>query len=1101
MLTDNADGSGNLVSIICRTIGREELSQALDSITIQSHSNIELVLINSAKKELDQFDISQLNAQVVNPPQKLSRAQAANAGLDAASGNYLMFLDDDDWIASKHVETLLNALGTIGAAKVAYSSTVKTLADGSLTDEVFENDFDPQLLMHDNYIPIHAVLFSRELLERGCRFDESFDIYEDWDFWLQLSQHTEFIHLRQVSAYYRSGGGSDTATDDDKVRFQSGHLIGKARAALFSKWKGLWDGNDINQMLGSARRSDLSHELRTVSDRLNEEFSKNDLLADDLQTVSDRLNEEFSKNDLLDGQVHKLNEKLIETDEIIQEKNEKNYQIQARITQIENKLDSTENKLSNTENKLSNTENKLSNKMEVESHLQTHISQLESALHQVLHSTTWRLLGPLRRIGRMIGISSSSAEHKKEAPTQSIAEITQVDPVVASKNEPPPPINESNKASYDTKAKKDLTRFLQSDDRLGFTKRDQPTISIILIFYNQAHLSLLCLQSLIKFADVPFELIIVDNGSNDSSTDLLAALDNCVVLSNEENLGFVKAVNQGAKHARGEYILLLNNDAVIHQQTLSSALSSIHEQESVGAVGGKISLLDGSLQEAGSIIWSDGSCLGYGRGDDPMASDYMFERDVDYCSGAFLLFRRKDFEELDGFDLDYGPAYYEESDFCIRLHKKGLRVVYNPTSKITHYEFASSDGMSSASKLQQDHQKILCAKHGDWLRNQSQNNPALIIQARTANKFPNVLLIDDRVPHPSLGSGYPRSAHILNSMEKLDLNVTFFPLQFPIDDWKTTYSTLSKSIEVVLEKGRSGLYAFLNSRKGFFQYIVVSRIHNMKFFREIVETNPSLIEGSKIIYDAEALTASREILHRQLLCRPATEKEKEDLIAEEMQQSAIAETVIAVSAGEADVYRQHGINNVCVLGHTLPATPGNKEFSSREGILFVGALRDEGSPNVDSLLWFVINILPIIEVAIPDIKLYVVGDKAAPSLASIDKDNISFLGRLDSVASVYNSSRIFVAPTRFAAGIPHKVHEAASMGIPCVTTPLLAMQLQWQHEKELLIGKDAESFAEQCVRLYRDEALWQSIQEAELSAVAQDCSDSRFQENLKALFN
>lgn len=1087
MLTDNADGSGNLVSIICRTIGREELSQALDSITIQSHSNIELVLVNSTTKKLDQFDLSQLNAKVVNPPKKLSRAQAANAGLDAASGSYLMFLDDDDWIASNHVESLLDALGAAGIAKVAYSSTIKTLANGSLTDEIFENDFDPHLLMHDNYIPIHAVLFSRELLEHGCRFDESFDIYEDWDFWLQLSQHTEFIHLTQVSAYYRSGGGSDTATDDDKVRFQSGHLIGKARAALFSKWKDRWDGNEINQMLGSARQSDLSRELEAVADRLNEEFSKNDLLADELLTVSNRLSEEYSKNALLEGQVHKLNEKLIEADEVIQEKSEKNYQIKARITQIENKLDSTENKLSN--------------KMEVERHLQAHISQLEAAFHQVLHSTTWRLLGPLRRIGRMIGISSGSVEHKAKAATQSMAEITQVDPVVAPKNEPPPPINESDNTSYDAKAEKDLTRFLQSGDHLGFKKQDQPTISIILVFYNQAHLSLLCLQSLIKFADVPFELIIVDNGSSDSTTDLLAVLDNCVVLSNVENLGFVKAVNQGAKHARGEYILLLNNDAVIHQQTLSSALSSIHERESVGAVGGKISLIDGSLQEAGSIIWSDGSCLGYGRGDDPMASDYMFERDVDYCSGAFLLFRRKHFEELDGFDLDYAPAYYEESDFCIRLQKKGLRVVYNPTIKITHYEFASSGGMSSASKLQQEHQQILCEKHSDWLRNQSQNNPALIIQARTANKFPNVLLIDDRVPHPSLGSGYPRSAHMLNSMDKLDLNVTFFPLQFPIDDWKTTYSTLSKSIEVVLEKGRSGLYPFLNSRKGFFQYIVVSRIHNMKFFREIFETNPSLIEGSKIIYDAEALTASREILHRQLLCQPVTEIEKEDLITEEMQQSKIAETVIAVSAREADVYRQHGINNVCILGHTLSVMPGDKDFSSREGILFVGALRDEGSPNVDSLLWFVINVLPIIEVAIPEIKLYIVGDKAASSLASIEKENISFLGRLDCVAGVYNSSRIFVAPTRFAAGIPHKVHEAASMGIPCVTTPLLAMQLQWQHEKELLIGEDAKCFAEQCVRLYQGEALWQSVQEAGLTAVERDCSDSKFQEELKALFN
>ena len=95
-------------------------------------------------------------------------------------------------------------------------------------------------------------------------------------------------------------------------------------------------------------------------------------------------------------------------------------------------------------------------------------------------------------------------------------------------------------------------------------------------------------------------------------------------------------------------------------------------------------MLDGTLQEAGSLIWQDGSCLGYGRGDDPEQPEYMFRRDVDYCSGAFLLFRKQDFAALQGFDEAFAPAYYEESDFCIRLRKSGKRVVYDPRAVITH---------------------------------------------------------------------------------------------------------------------------------------------------------------------------------------------------------------------------------------------------------------------------------------------------------------------------------------------------------------------------------------------------------------------------------
>ncbi|NKB34513.1 MAG: glycosyltransferase [Pseudomonadales bacterium] len=1050
MSTDNTAAPSNLVSIICRTIGREELTQALDSIASQTYSNIEVVLVNSARQDLSQFDISQINAIVINPEQKLSRTQAANAGLEAANGTYLMFLDDDDWIAESHVEFLVAALESNQDCKAAYSSTVKTHADGSPTDYVFDRDYDPLLLMRDNYIPIHAVLFDEEVIALGCRFDETFDIYEDWDFWLQLAQHTTFDHVNKQTAFYRAEGNSDTATEDDTLRFQSDHLLGKARAAIFDKWKEQWDGDLINQMLGNAMRFDLSAKVEELTNRLAEEFRKSS------------------------AHIDKLNKALRERDSAIQDRNEKLHQFQLKLNAIENDL---------------------RHKTNIEKHLKFHVQQLESELNRILSSPSWRVMGPARRIGRLF----SGTEYTVEFQEQPIEEAEeQADAKAVQPNES---ADYSDKAEYDKDAKQALESFLESEDRLQFCVEESPLISIILVFYNQAHLSLLCLQSLLEHGDTAFELIVIDNASSDSSNALLDKMDNANIVRNTDNLGFVKAVNQGAELARGEYLLLLNNDAVIHERTLSAALSSIRDDASVGAVGGKIVLTDGSLQEAGSIIWRDGSCLGYGRGGDPDAGAYQFERDVDYCSGAFLLFRQSDFKELGGFDLDYAPAYYEESDFCIRLQKKGLRVVYNPKAIITHYEFASSGGISGAVALQKEHQTLLCEKHGDWLEKQRVSDPTEIILARSANRNPNVLVIDDRVPHPSLGSGYPRAAHLLNSLEAMDLNITFYPLQFPVDDWLETYRTLASGIEVILDSGRMGLQAFLESRKDFFQYIIVSRVHNMAFFKELMEAAPGLTEGVKLIYDAEALTAPREIMQKKLNQQLISEQEISELYSKEMEQANAADLVIAVSNKESETYKEHGIETVSVLGHTLQATPGKKEFSAREGILFVGALRDEGSPNVDSMLWFTVNVLPLIEAAIPEIKLHVVGDKSAQSLASIEKSNVSFLGRVDKLDDVYNNCKLFIAPTRFAAGIPHKVHEAAAMGLPSVTTPLLAEQLGWQHEKELLIGADPKGFADQCVRLYQDEGLWQSVRSAALEAADSDCSDAQFQENLKSLFD
>jgi glycosyltransferase involved in cell wall biosynthesis len=232
-----------------------------------------------------------------------------------------------------------------------------------------------------------------------------------------------------------------------------------------------------------------------------------------------------------------------------------------------------------------------------------------------------------------------------------------------------------------------------------------------------------------------------------------------------------------------------------------------------------------------------------------------------------------------------------------------------------------------------------------------------------------------------------------------------------------------------------------------------------------------------------------------------SEDEKQKLIAKELDQARNAEKVISVSRMEADLYKHASYNNTVVLGHALQAEPGNKGFDERSGILFVGALRDEGSPNVDSLLWFVINVLPIIEQEIPDIELYVVGDCSAPSLKTIECGNVQFLGRLDSITSTYNDRRLLIAPTRFAAGIPHKVHEAASRGMPSVTTGLLAKQLGWKHGKQLLVGDGAPKFAKQCIRLYRDEKLWRRVRSAGLQSISHECSDEKFQATLRGLFS
>lgn len=739
---------------------------------------------------------------------------------------------------------------------------------------------------------------------------------------------------------------------------------------------------------------------------------------------------------------------------------------------------------------LSETQDYFRNLQSDYKNLEAHAERLQRAHGLIENSIFWRMTYPLRLLKNAIapGSKKQATVNEPLAIENAEQETRQIEG------------QQLEKQKLDSSAKGALDKFLASAEQLQFPEAETPQLSIVLVFYQQAHLSYLCLQALLEFADVCYELIIVDNNSTDETAKLLNKINNATIIRNADNFGFVKAVNQAAEVAAGEYILLLNNDALIEKNTLSSALQVIESDKSVGAVGAKIKLLDGSTQEAGSIIFSDGACLGYGRGKATENYEFMFQRDVDYCSGAFLLFRNSSFKALGGFDLDYAPAYYEESDFCIRLQKQGLRTVYVPNSQITHYEFASSGGMEGAKKLQAEHREVLCTKHADYLAEQFTNDGSNVLRARTRNNFPNILVIDDRVPYPSLGAGYPRCANILFELSRMELNISFYPLLFPEEQWDDVYKTLPNTIEVILESGHDELQSFLTQRKDFYQFVVVSRVHNMEFFNHCLSLQPDLLGDAKIIYDAEAVSAPREILRKEFLGETLSAEDQAELIDKELQQSKLAEKIVAVSDNEAEIFKRHGYSEPVVLGHTLANKPGSNGFIQRSGLLFVGALRDEGSPNVDSLLWFLINVFPILEQAIPDIKLNIVGDNSAPSLAAIGKDNVNFTGRVDSIEEIYNASRVFIAPTRFAAGIPHKIHEAAAKGLPSVTTALLAQQLGWQDTKELLVGDTPEAYAAQCIKLYQDQNIWQNVRDAGLTAIANDCSQEAFRKNLAGLF-
>lgn len=646
------------------------------------------------------------------------------------------------------------------------------------------------------------------------------------------------------------------------------------------------------------------------------------------------------------------------------------------------------------------------------------------------------------------------------------------------------------------KKKEQFDKFIKSGAMLAFPRK-KPILSIILVLFNNAPLSFSCVQSILKNVYVDYEMIIVDNNSTDETPLLLDRVSGAAVIKNEENLHFIKANNQALEYVQGEYILFLNNDTEIAESAILSAMNTLKNNEKCGAVGGKLILPDGTLQEAGSIIWSDGSCLGYGRGQNHKLPEFNFKRVTDYCSGAFLLTKAALFREHRGFDKRFEPAYYEETDYCLWLQQKGLQVVYDPGAVVHHFEFGSG-ASDEAMILQQKNQRVFCIKHDEQLKKHYKYDLSAILSARFGalrKGRKKVLYIEDRIPHVDLGAGFPRANTIVRFIKELDYDLTIYPLNFPNEDsWNDAYRDIDPYIEIARGYGLSQLGQFINERKNYYDIIWISRPHNMERAAEHIAP---LKGRCKIVYDAEAIFAERDILQKELNGQIISSTEKNILYENELKLSDMADTIITVSENDALKFINFGQNDVFVLSHVLESNKMAPGFDSREGLLFVGNMDYDDSPNVDSVIWFVEEIFPIIKKEIPSITLDLVGTANSSRIRLINKEGVFIHGKVKYLSLFYNKCRIFIAPTRYAAGIPFKIHEAASFGLPVVATDLLRCQLGWNHKKELLAAEtDKLDFAQKIIKLYYDKELWNKIQKNAMNFIRNEMSPDAYKRKI-----
>ncbi len=728
-------------------------------------------------------------------------------------------------------------------------------------------------------------------------------------------------------------------------------------------------------------------------------------------------------------------------------------------------------------------------------------------------STSWRLTGPLRAATRLARRATGrgtlepllpAPSRMPEAPapvaTGDAAAWEATGAVEVPISFPVPDSKAALRALLATR----LELFLAGSGRLALPRRDNPDVSIILVLFNQAELTFGCLSSIAESLaghDLAVEVIILDNGSDDATGALLDRLDDATLVRHWANLHFLRGVNRAAKEARGRHVLLLNNDAQLLPGSLEAAVRTLDSDPGIGAVGGRVILPDGTLQEAGSIIWNDGTCQGYGRGRQPTDPEFMFRRDVDYCSGVFLLTPRAVFERLGGLDDRYAPAYYEETDYCARLWQADLRVVFEPEAAVLHYEFGSAATTGQALALQNRNWQVFRRRHATWLAGQLPPTPENALAARTARTGgKRLLVLEDRVPKVELGSGYPRAHDILRELVAQGAELTLFPMFRHPETWDGVRRAVGTAVEVFIRAQADQLGMFLRSRRGHYDAVLVCRPHNMRALQAVLDAEPELLGDTAILYDAEAIFARRDLIRDALLGREVPPDEARQMVADEVALALPARAVTSVNPVEQSVFRQHGVEPVFLLGMPATVDPAVAPFSERADIVFLGAIHDDNAPNADSVRWFAAEILPRVRRALgEDVRLKVVGLNQAATVAALDGAEVELLGQVEDLRPVFERARIMVVPTRFAAGTPQKLLQAAALGVPTVVTGLIAEQTGWEPRRDLLAGSTAEEFAAACVELYRDEALWSTVRAGALARVEEECSPASFRKAVRQL--
>src|SRR5690606_11261725 len=298
-----------------------------------------------------------------------------------------------------------------------------------------------------------------------------------------------------------------------------------------------------------------------------------------------------------------------------------------------------------------------------------------------------------------------------------------------------------------------------------------------------------------------------------------------------------------------------------------------------GLAGARLVYPDGRLQEAGGIVFSDGSGWNYGRFEDPDDSRFAFRREVDYCSGAAILLRRSLFERLGCFDARYAPAYYEDTDLAFAVRAAGLKVIYEPRARVVHFEgiTAGTDTASGMKRYQPiNHEKFVTRWQAALKAQPPPATPIHLAGSPRARR--RVRILDATTPAPDQDSGSLRMVNLMRVLLRNGCHVTFMASNRA---WIERYTPdlQNLGVEVLYHPYDSDPVAFFRARGGELDVVLLSRHY---VAAEFVGLTRLYAGRSRLVFDTVDLHYLREQRAAELENRPDLARVAERTRAQEI---------------------------------------------------------------------------------------------------------------------------------------------------------------------------------------------------------------------------